>query len=110
MQAFIQGRNVIMVLLDSKGKMSRTADAGRVRHWLENLKPSHLIEAVTPSATAAPMPVSNSAVAPPLSSGVGMPTSINTTVNASPALPSMSAAPTTMTTTTGTTVATAPGH
>ncbi len=110
MQAFIQGRSVIMVLLDSKGKMSRTADAGRVRHWLENLKPSHLIEAVTPSATAAPMPVSNNSIAPPLSSGVAMPTTINTTVTASPSLPSLSAAPTTMTTTTGTTVATAPGH
>jgi D-alanyl-D-alanine endopeptidase (penicillin-binding protein 7) len=31
MQAMIQGRNVIMVFLDSKGKQSRTADAGRMR-------------------------------------------------------------------------------
>jgi D-alanyl-D-alanine endopeptidase (penicillin-binding protein 7) len=35
MQAVIQGRAVIMVFLDSKGKQSRTADAGRVRRWLE---------------------------------------------------------------------------
>lgn len=40
MQAAIQGRNVIMVFLDSKGKMSRTADAGRVRRFLETLAPS----------------------------------------------------------------------
>jgi D-alanyl-D-alanine endopeptidase (penicillin-binding protein 7) len=37
MQAMIHGRNVVMVFLDSKGKMSRTADAGRMRRWLEAL-------------------------------------------------------------------------
>lgn len=42
MQAAIHGRNVIMVFLDSKGKMSRTADAGRVRRFLESLAPSKL--------------------------------------------------------------------
>jgi len=46
MQAMIQGRNVIMVFLDSKGKMSRTADAGRMRRWLEALTP----DTVLPSA------------------------------------------------------------
>jgi D-alanyl-D-alanine endopeptidase (penicillin-binding protein 7) len=35
MQAMISGRAVIMVFLDSKGKQSRTADAGRVKRWLE---------------------------------------------------------------------------
>jgi D-alanyl-D-alanine endopeptidase (penicillin-binding protein 7) len=40
MQAMVAGRNVIMVFLDSKGKQSRTADAGRMRKWLEALKPS----------------------------------------------------------------------
>jgi D-alanyl-D-alanine endopeptidase (penicillin-binding protein 7) len=39
MQAMIQGRAVIMVFLDSKGTHSRTADAGRMRKWLEALKP-----------------------------------------------------------------------
>ena len=39
MQAMISGRAVIMVFLDSKGKLSRTADAGRMRKWLEALKP-----------------------------------------------------------------------
>jgi D-alanyl-D-alanine endopeptidase (penicillin-binding protein 7) len=35
LQAVIQGRNVIMVFLDSKGRQTRTADAGRVKRWLE---------------------------------------------------------------------------
>jgi D-alanyl-D-alanine endopeptidase (penicillin-binding protein 7) len=43
MQAVIEGRNVIMVFLDSKGKQSRTADAGRVRRWLEALTPPGLV-------------------------------------------------------------------
>ncbi|MGV7208959.1 D-alanyl-D-alanine endopeptidase [Oxalobacteraceae bacterium A2-2] len=42
MQAVIEGRSVIMVFLDSKGKQSRTADAGRIRKWLEALKPAAL--------------------------------------------------------------------
>ena len=40
MQAKIEGRAVIMVFLDSKGTQSRTADAGRMRKWLEGLKPT----------------------------------------------------------------------
>jgi D-alanyl-D-alanine endopeptidase (penicillin-binding protein 7) len=43
MQAVIEGRSVIMVFLDSKGKQSRTADAGRMRKWLEALKPATLV-------------------------------------------------------------------
>jgi len=35
MQAKIAGRKLIMVFLDSAGKLSRIADAERVRHWLE---------------------------------------------------------------------------
>ncbi len=42
MQAMIQGRAVIMVFLDSKGKQSRIADAGRMRKWLEALRPGAL--------------------------------------------------------------------
>jgi D-alanyl-D-alanine endopeptidase (penicillin-binding protein 7) len=55
MQAMIQGRNVIMVFLDSKGKMSRTADAGRMRRWLEALTPDSIAPPVhaAPSAAAA---------------------------------------------------------
>ncbi|MEO7493560.1 MAG: serine hydrolase [Massilia sp.] len=51
MQAMIQGRAVIMVFLDSKGKQSRTADAGRMRRWLEALKPADV------SLTQSVMPV-----------------------------------------------------
>jgi D-alanyl-D-alanine endopeptidase (penicillin-binding protein 7) len=40
MQAKIDGRAVVMVFLDSKGKQSRLADAGRIRKWLEAIKPS----------------------------------------------------------------------
>jgi serine-type D-Ala-D-Ala endopeptidase (penicillin-binding protein 7) len=36
MQAQVQGRNVIMVFLDSVGKLSRIGDASRVRTWLES--------------------------------------------------------------------------
>ena len=42
MQAVIEGRSVIMVFLDSKGTQSRTADAGRMRKWLEALRPASL--------------------------------------------------------------------
>lgn len=40
MQAMIKGRSVVMVFLDSKGKYSRFADAGRIRKWLEKFNPS----------------------------------------------------------------------
>jgi D-alanyl-D-alanine endopeptidase (penicillin-binding protein 7) len=43
MQAKIEGHPVVMVFLDSKGKNSRIADAGRIRRWLEALKPSKFI-------------------------------------------------------------------
>jgi D-alanyl-D-alanine endopeptidase (penicillin-binding protein 7) len=39
MQTKIAGRKLIMVFLDSAGKLSRIADAERVRHWLENSVP-----------------------------------------------------------------------
>lgn len=35
MQAKVAGRQLIMVFLDSAGKLSRIADAERVRHWVE---------------------------------------------------------------------------
>jgi serine-type D-Ala-D-Ala endopeptidase (penicillin-binding protein 7) len=47
MQTAIHGRSVIMVFLDSKGKMSRTADAGRVRRFLEALAPVEVLPAGT---------------------------------------------------------------
>lgn len=36
MQAIIEGRKVVMVFLDSKGKYSRLADAGRIKKWIES--------------------------------------------------------------------------
>jgi len=66
MQAMIQGRNVVMVFLDSKGKQSRTADAGRMRRWLEALKPATIpasaAGAVPAGVSAAGVPVTVSAV------------------------------------------------
>ena len=46
MQAKVSGRKLIMVFLDSKGKLSRTADAERVKRWVE----STLSSASTPLA------------------------------------------------------------
>jgi D-alanyl-D-alanine endopeptidase (penicillin-binding protein 7) len=46
MQAKIAGRKLIMVFLDSAGKLSRLGDAERVRKWVEN------------KSLAAPVPVS----------------------------------------------------
>lgn len=40
MKTIIEGRAIVMVFLDSKGKLSRTADAGRIRKWLEANKGS----------------------------------------------------------------------
>lgn len=39
MQAMIEGRAIVMVFLDSKGKYSRLADADRIKKWLETIKP-----------------------------------------------------------------------
>jgi serine-type D-Ala-D-Ala endopeptidase (penicillin-binding protein 7) len=36
MQAVVQGRNVVMVFLDSAGTLTRFADANRVRRWMES--------------------------------------------------------------------------
>jgi D-alanyl-D-alanine endopeptidase (penicillin-binding protein 7) len=36
MQTKVAGRQLIMVFLDSAGKLSRIADAERVRRWVEN--------------------------------------------------------------------------
>lgn len=37
MQARVAGRKLIMVFLDSAGKLSRLGDAERVRHWVETI-------------------------------------------------------------------------
>lgn len=48
MQAKVAGRKVIMVFLDSAGKLSRLADAERVRRWVESNAPAAAAP-VTPS-------------------------------------------------------------
>jgi D-alanyl-D-alanine endopeptidase (penicillin-binding protein 7) len=37
MQAKVAGRKLIMVFLDSAGKLSRIADAERVKRWVESI-------------------------------------------------------------------------
>ena len=39
MQAKVAGRKLIMVFLDSAGKLSRIGDAERVRRWVETQLP-----------------------------------------------------------------------
>jgi len=41
----IDGRSVVMVFLDSKGKLSRLGDASRIRKWLSELRAPHMSEA-----------------------------------------------------------------
>lgn len=48
MQAKVAGRKLVMVFLDSAGKLSRIADAERVRRWVETHKTP-----LTPTASAA---------------------------------------------------------
>ncbi len=43
MQAKVAGRKLIMVFLDSAGKLSRLGDAERVRRWVEALPPTRTI-------------------------------------------------------------------
>uniref|UniRef100_UPI0023F9B03D D-alanyl-D-alanine endopeptidase n=1 Tax=Caballeronia sp. BR00000012568055 TaxID=2918761 RepID=UPI0023F9B03D len=45
MQATVNGRPVVMVLLDSYGKYSRFADAGRLRSFLDTLGEPHIMSA-----------------------------------------------------------------
>jgi D-alanyl-D-alanine endopeptidase (penicillin-binding protein 7) len=40
MQAKVAGRKLIMVFLDSTGKLSRIADAERVKRWVETNHPA----------------------------------------------------------------------
>ena len=49
MQAKISGRKLIMVFLDSAGKLSRVADAERVRRWVESIPP--VVSSLVPQAS-----------------------------------------------------------
>ncbi len=50
MQAKVAGRKLIMVFLDSAGKLSRIADAERVRRWVE-ATPVHPLASTSPLAS-----------------------------------------------------------
>lgn len=43
LEAVIQGRNVVIVLLDSLGKYTRVADAQRVKSWMESLSARRVV-------------------------------------------------------------------
>jgi D-alanyl-D-alanine endopeptidase (penicillin-binding protein 7) len=45
MNAIVEGRSVVIVLLDSAGKLSRIADANRIRRWLEERLAHEALEA-----------------------------------------------------------------
>lgn len=53
MQAKVAGRKIIMVFLDSAGKLSRIADAERVRRWVETHKPPAPVSAAVVEAVDA---------------------------------------------------------
>ncbi|GAA4018252.1 D-alanyl-D-alanine endopeptidase [Actimicrobium antarcticum] len=56
MLANIEGRPIVMAFLDSKGKQSRLADAGRIRKWIEALKPENLTNPLAaPASRSVPM-------------------------------------------------------
>lgn len=55
MQARVAGRNVIMVFLDSAGKLSRLGDAERVRRWVESIPAKQIVVPVTDNQTE-PLP------------------------------------------------------
>jgi D-alanyl-D-alanine endopeptidase (penicillin-binding protein 7) len=56
MQAKVAGRKLIMVFLDSAGKLSRIADAERVRRWVESLPPAAVTKAAVPVASTGALP------------------------------------------------------
>ena len=64
MQAKVAGRKLIMVFLDSAGKLSRIADAERVRRWVEVNAPASIAP-----ATSSGIPAHTTTAAAPAVSG-----------------------------------------
>jgi D-alanyl-D-alanine endopeptidase (penicillin-binding protein 7) len=60
MQAAVQGRSVVMVFLDSAGKLTRFADANRVRTWIQSA--AFAEREVRNAAAAATVPVRKTTV------------------------------------------------
>ncbi len=56
MQAKVAGRKLIMVFLDSKGKLTRIADAERVRHWIESIHPAAVATPIAASLVEHKLP------------------------------------------------------
>jgi D-alanyl-D-alanine endopeptidase (penicillin-binding protein 7) len=50
MQAQVADRDVIIVLLDARGKNHRAGDATRIKHWLESLAPVQQTDRYTPAS------------------------------------------------------------
>jgi len=50
LKAVINGRSVVMVLLNSFGKNTRVADAVRIRRWLETRLTAQLVAREPPDA------------------------------------------------------------
>jgi D-alanyl-D-alanine endopeptidase (penicillin-binding protein 7) len=59
MQARIAGRKVIIVFLDSAGKLSRLGDAERVRRWVEHNAGSLRPTGALPTRTSSAVPGTN---------------------------------------------------
>ncbi len=60
MQTQIATRNLIIILLDSRGKMTRIGDANRIKKWLErsNFSKQQISSAITPATAMAEAPTS----------------------------------------------------
>jgi serine-type D-Ala-D-Ala endopeptidase (penicillin-binding protein 7) len=56
MQAKVAGRKLIMVFLDSAGKLSRVADAERVRRWVEAGNANHSVQTIPSPAAVIRVP------------------------------------------------------
>lgn len=59
MQASIGGRNLIMVFLDSAGRLSRLGDAERVRKWVESTTAAAMAAGGTTASALLPVSVRN---------------------------------------------------
>jgi D-alanyl-D-alanine endopeptidase (penicillin-binding protein 7) len=55
MQAKVAGRKVIMVFLDSAGKLSRLGDAERVRRWVESIPVPSVSNPLSAAASILPL-------------------------------------------------------
>jgi D-alanyl-D-alanine endopeptidase (penicillin-binding protein 7) len=84
MQATVQGRDVIFVLLDAAGSQSRFADAERLRRWLndpESTRSAEVLRGLVPSMVPAGTPSALPPAAWPLTEVV--PGALTPSVNAS---------------------------